>query len=61
MMEGASLGANSTIICGVTIESLHLSALVSVTKDEAYALVAGVPARQIGWMSEFVNEFHCPL
>ncbi len=50
--RGASLGANSTIVCGITIgEFAFVGAGAVVTKDVLpYALVAGVPARQIGWM-----------
>lgn len=48
---GASIGANATIVCGVTIgEWAFVAAGAVVTKDVApYALVAGVPARRIGW------------
>lgn len=50
--KGASLGANSTIVCGVTIgENAFVAAGAVVTKDiKPQALVAGVPAKQIGWM-----------
>ncbi|MFQ5650796.1 MAG: Gfo/Idh/MocA family oxidoreductase [bacterium] len=50
--QGASLGANCTIICGVTIgENAFVAAGAVVTKDvRPFALMAGVPARQIGWM-----------
>jgi len=52
--KGASLGANSTIICGVTVgEYAFVAAGAVVTKDvPAYALVAGVPARRVGWVCE---------
>jgi UDP-2-acetamido-3-amino-2,3-dideoxy-glucuronate N-acetyltransferase len=51
--RGATLGANCTIVCGVTIgEYAFVAAGAVVTKDvAAYALVAGVPARRTGWMS----------
>lgn len=52
--EGASLGANSTILCGITIGKFaFIGAGAVVTKDVPdYALVVGNPARIIGWMSE---------
>lgn len=56
--KGATLGANCTIVCGVTIgEFAFVGAGAVVNKDiPAYALVVGVPARQIGWMSEFGEQ-----
>lgn len=52
--EGASLGANSTIVCGHTVgKSALIAAGAVVTKDvKDFALMAGVPARQIGWVCE---------
>ncbi|KQW42109.1 MULTISPECIES: acyltransferase [unclassified Roseateles] len=53
--RGATLGANCTIVCGVTV-GLHafIGAGAVVQKDvPAFALMVGVPARQIGWMSRF--------
>ncbi len=52
--QGASIGANATILCGTTIGKYSfVGAGAVVTKDvPAYALVTGVPAKQIGWMSE---------
>jgi len=52
--RGATLGANCTVVCGVTIgEHAFVAAGAVVNRDvPPYALVAGVPARQIGWMSE---------
>ncbi len=51
--KGATIGANATIICGNTLGRYCMIAAGSVvTKDvKNYALVAGVPARQIGWVS----------
>jgi UDP-2-acetamido-3-amino-2,3-dideoxy-glucuronate N-acetyltransferase len=53
--KGATLGANCTIVCGVTIgRYAFVGAGAVVTKDVAdYALVVGNPAKQIGWMGEF--------
>ncbi len=53
IQKGATLGANCTIICGVRIaEYAFIAAGAVVTRNvAAYALMAGVPARQIGWMS----------
>lgn len=53
--RGASLGANCTIVCGTTIGELaFVGAGAVVTGDvPAYALVVGVPACQVGWISEF--------
>lgn len=52
--KGASIGANATVVCGVSIgEWAFVAAGAVVTKDvPPYALVAGVPARQIGWACE---------
>lgn len=52
--EGASIGANATIVCGHIVGKCAMIAAGSVvTKDvQDYALVAGVPARQIGWVCE---------
>lgn len=61
--QGATLGANCTIVCGVTIgEFAFIGAGAVVNKDvAAYALMVGVPARQIGWMSEFGEQLDLPL
>jgi UDP-2-acetamido-3-amino-2,3-dideoxy-glucuronate N-acetyltransferase len=56
--KGASIGANATIICGITIGKYALiGAGAVVTKDvPAYALVIGNPARRSGWVSEFGHK-----
>lgn len=61
--KGSTLGANCTIVCGVTIgEYAFIGAGAVVNKDvKAYALVAGVPARQIGWMSQYGERIPLPL
>ena len=61
--RGATLGANCTIICGVTIgEYAFIGAGAVVNKNvKPYALMVGVPAKQIGWMSEFGEQLKLPL
>ena len=61
--KGATLGANCTIVCGVTIgEYAFVGAGAVINKDvPAYALMVGVPGRQIGWMSEFGEQLDLPL
>lgn len=56
--KGATLGANCTIVCGVEIgENAFVGAGAVITKDvPAYALMAGVPARQIGWVDANGNR-----
>ncbi len=52
--KGASIGANATIVCGITVGAwAFIAAGAVVTKDVPnYALMAGVPARQLGWACE---------
>jgi UDP-2-acetamido-3-amino-2,3-dideoxy-glucuronate N-acetyltransferase len=61
--KGATLGANCTIVCGSTIgEYAFVGAGAVVNKDvKPYALMVGVPARQIGWMSQFGEQIPLPL
>ena len=61
--SGASLGANCTIVCGVTIGRFAFVAAGAVVTHDVpdYALVAGVPARQAGWMSEHGEKLELPL
>lgn len=61
--KGATLGANSTIVCGVTIgRYAFIGAGAVVNKNVPdYALMVGVPAKQIGWMSEFGEQLNLPL
>lgn len=61
--QGATLGANCTIVCGNTVGAYaFIGAGAVVNKDvPAYALMVGVPARQIGWMSEFGEQLDVPL
>ena len=58
--EGASIGANATIICGIKIGNYaFIGAGAVVTKDvEDFALVVGNPSKQIGWVSEFGHRLH---
>jgi UDP-2-acetamido-3-amino-2,3-dideoxy-glucuronate N-acetyltransferase len=58
VQKGASIGANSTIVCGNKIGAFSfVGAGAVVTKDiKPYALVVGNPARQTGWMSEFGHK-----
>lgn len=61
--KGATLGANCTIVCGVTVgEYAFVGAGTVVNKDvKAFALMVGVPAKQIGWMSAYGERLDLPL
>jgi UDP-2-acetamido-3-amino-2,3-dideoxy-glucuronate N-acetyltransferase len=60
--KGATLGANCTIICGITIgEFAFIGAGAVVNKDvKPYALMVGVPAKQVGWMSQYGEQIPLP-
>jgi UDP-2-acetamido-3-amino-2,3-dideoxy-glucuronate N-acetyltransferase len=61
--RGATLGANCTIVCGVTIgQHAFVGAGAVVTADVPdFALVVGVPAKRIGWMSRFGEQLDLPV
>ena len=58
--KGATIGANATIICGITLgEFCFIGAGAVVTRDvPRYALVFGNPGKQVGWMSEYGHRLH---
>ncbi len=61
--KGATIGANATIICGSIIGNYAFIAAGAVVRTHVkpYALIAGVPGKQIGWMSEFGMQIPLPL
>lgn len=61
--KGATLGANCTIVCGVEIGAYGFVAAGAVVNKDVppYALIVGVPGRQIGWMSEYGEQLDLPL
>jgi UDP-2-acetamido-3-amino-2,3-dideoxy-glucuronate N-acetyltransferase len=61
--RGATLGANCTIVCGVTIgEFAFIGAGAVINRDVPdFALMVGVPAKQIGWMSAFGERLQLPI
>jgi UDP-2-acetamido-3-amino-2,3-dideoxy-glucuronate N-acetyltransferase len=61
--RGASIGANATIVCGATVgEYAFIAAGAVVTHDvPAHALMMGVPARQVGWVSRHGERLALPI
>jgi UDP-2-acetamido-3-amino-2,3-dideoxy-glucuronate N-acetyltransferase len=61
--KGATLGANCTIVCGITVgEYAFVAAGAVVNKDvKPYALMVGVPAKHVGWMSEYGEQIPLPI
>ena len=61
--QGATLGANCTIVCGVTVGRYAFVGAGSVVNRDVpdFALMVGVPARQVGWMSRFGERLKLPL
>jgi UDP-2-acetamido-3-amino-2,3-dideoxy-glucuronate N-acetyltransferase len=61
--RGATLGANSTIVCGVTVGAYAFVGAGAVVNRDVpdFALMVGVPARQVGWMSRFGERLALPL
>ena len=61
--EGVSLGANSTIVCGVKIgKYAFIGAGAVVTRNvKDYALIVGVPGKQVGWMDEYGERIELPI
>ena len=61
--KGVTIGANATIVCGVTLgEYSFVAAGAVINKDiKPFSLMAGVPAKQIGWMSRFGEQVNLPL
>lgn len=61
--KGASLGANCTILCGITIGEFAFIAAGAVVNKHvpAFALMVGIPAKQIGWMSEYGKRLNLPI
>lgn len=61
--QGATLGANCTIVCGVSVGRFAFIGAGAVVNHNVpdYALAVGVPARQIGWISEYGEQLDLPL
>lgn len=61
--KGATIGANATIVCGITVGCFAFIGAGAVVNKNVpdYALMVGVPAKQIGWISEFGETLDLPL
>lgn len=61
--KGASLGANCTILCGITIGEYAFIGAGSFVNTEVpdFALMVGVPAKQVGWITKFGEQMRLPL
>lgn len=61
--KGCSIGANATIVCGIVLgEYAFIAAGAVINRDvKPFALMAGVPAKQIGWMGQFGEKLNLPL
>ncbi len=61
--QGTTLGANCTVVCGTTIGKYAFIGAGSVVNHDIpdFALMVGVPARQIGWMSRFGERLNLPM
>ena len=61
--RGATLGANCTIVCGVTVGAFAFVGAGAVVQRDVpnFALMVGVPARQIGWMSAYGERLDLPM
>lgn len=63
VLKGATLGANCTIVCGVTVGRYAFVGAGAVINKNVpdYALMVGVPAKQIGWMSQYGEQLELPI
>jgi UDP-2-acetamido-3-amino-2,3-dideoxy-glucuronate N-acetyltransferase len=61
--KGATLGANCTIVCGITVGEYAFIGAGAVINENVkpYALMVGVPAKQIGWMSQYGEQIPLPV
>jgi UDP-2-acetamido-3-amino-2,3-dideoxy-glucuronate N-acetyltransferase len=61
--QGVTLGANCTVVCGTTLgEYAFVAAGAVINRNvKPYALMAGIPAKQIGWMSQYGERLDLPL